>query len=180
MIERQGDRINTRHILLNPAVTQSSLDETKKTLDSLVSLIRKDSMTFQTAAFIYSQDKNSFVNGGLRINPKSGNSYFEMNDFTPEEYYVVKDLKKNDITEPFQTKDENGKPVFKIMKIKSKSNPHPANLKEDYQFLQDLALAAKKKKAVEDWISDKQKTTTFHIDSSFDHCNLAEKGWVNH
>jgi peptidyl-prolyl cis-trans isomerase SurA len=180
MIERRGDRVNTRHILLNPEVSQSSIDETKKTLDSLTTLIKRDSITFQNAAYFFSQDKETFMNGGLKINPKSGNSYFEMNDFTPEEYYVVKDLKQNDITEPFSTKDEYGKAVFKIFKIKSKSNPHPANLTQDYQYLQELALAEKQKKAIEAWIADKQKTTTFHIDSSFDRCNLADKGWVNH
>jgi peptidyl-prolyl cis-trans isomerase SurA len=180
MIERRGDRINTRHILLNPEVSQSSLDETRKSLDSLTTLIKRDSITFQNSAFIFSQDKDTYMNGGLRINSKSGNSYFEMNDFTPEEYYVVKDLKQNDITEPFSTKDEYGKTVFKILKIKSKSNPHPANLTQDYQYLQELALAAKHKKAIEAWIADKQKTTTFHIDSSFDRCSLADKGWVNH
>jgi peptidyl-prolyl cis-trans isomerase SurA len=180
MIERRGDRVNTRHILLNPEVSQASLDETRKTLDTLLSLIKKDSMSFPAAAYVYSGDKNSFMNGGLRINPKSGNSYFEMNDFTPEEYYVVKDLKQNDITYPFQTKDENGKPVYKLMRIKTKTNPHPANIKEDYQYLQELALAVKKKKAIEEWVLDKQKSTTFYIDSSFDRCNLSEKGWINH
>jgi len=180
MIERRGDRVNTRHILLNPELAQSSLDAAKKSLDSLVTLIKKDSMTFQLAAYVNSQDKDTYMNGGLRINPKSGNSYFQMNDFTPEEYYVIKDLKKNDITDPFSTKDDYGKVVYKVLKIKSKSNPHPANLKEDYQFLQELALAEKQKKAVEAWIADKQKSTTFHIDSSFDRCSLAEKGWVNH
>ena len=103
-----------------------------------------------------------------------------MNDFTPEEYYMVKDLKKNDLTEPFTTKDDFGKVVYKVLKIKSKSNPHPANLKDDYQYLQEIALAAKQKRAIEAWIADKQKSTTFHIDSSFEHCTLAEKGWVNH
>ena len=180
MIERRGDRVNTRHILLNPEVSQASMDETRKTLDTLLSLIKKDSMSFPAAAYVYSGDKNSFLNGGLRINPKSGNAYFEMNDFTPEEYYVVKDLKQNDITNPFQTKDENGKPVYKLLRIKTKTSPHPANIKEDYQYLQELALARKKKKAIEEWISDKQKSTTFNIDSSFDRCNLAQKGWTNH
>jgi peptidyl-prolyl cis-trans isomerase SurA len=180
MIEKRGDRVNTRHILLTPEVTQASLDEAKKSLDSLLLVIRKDSITFEFAAYLFSGDKNSFMNGGLRINPKSGNSYFEMNDFTPDEYYVVKTLKQNDITDPFLTKDENGKPVYKIMKIKTKSSPHPANLKQDYQYLQELALAAKKKKAIENWIIDKQKTTTFRIDPSFDRCNLSEKGWINH
>ncbi len=180
MIERRGDRVNTRHILLNPEVAQASMDEAKKSLDSLETLIKRDSLTFQAAAYLFSQDKETFMNGGLRINPKSGNSYFEMNDFTPEEYYMVKDLKKNELSEPFTTKDDFGKVVFKILKIKSKSNPHPANLKEDYQYLQEIALTVKQKKAVEAWITDKQKSTTFHIDSSFEHCTLAEKGWVNH
>jgi peptidyl-prolyl cis-trans isomerase SurA len=180
MIERRGDRVNTRHILLNPEVSQASLDDTRKVLDSLRILIKKDSLKFEYAAFSFSQDKNTFMNGGLRINPKSGNSYYEMNDFSPDEYYVVKNLNQNDITEPFQSKDDNGKPVFKLLKIKSKTNPHPANLKQDYQYLQELAIALKKKKAVETWVAEKQKSTSFHIDSSFDRCNLTDKGWINH
>ena len=180
LIERRNDRVNTRHILLKPEVSPTALSDAKSKLDSIYSLIKRDSIKFEMAAIYFSDDKDSYLNGGLMLNPKTNSASFKMDDLAPEDYYIIKNLKVGEISDPILTKDEKGKPVYKLIKVKSRTNPHLANLKQDYLFLQERALADKKNHVMQDWIKEKQQATSLQIDSSFDQCKLADKGWVNH
>ncbi len=180
LIERKGDRINTRHILLKPEVDPKALDNAKLKLDSVERLIRSDSIQFKVAALYFSDDKDSYLNGGLVINQKTNTSSFKMDDLPQDEYYIIKNLQPGEVSEPFLTKDEKGNPVYKIIRLKARTSPHTANLKEDYQFLQERALSEKRSRVMDDWIKEKQQATPYHIDSSFDKCNLASQGWVKH
>jgi peptidyl-prolyl cis-trans isomerase SurA len=178
LIARQGDKVNTRHILLKPKAREKEMSVAIGVLDSIVSAIHKDTLSFEFAAMLYSEDKNSSVNGGLVINPYNSSSKFELDQLNTKDYYFVRNMKPGDISQPFESEDENFKQAFKVIKLKSFSLSHKANLKEDYQILQEMALVEKKKKVIADWINDKIKTTYIKIDPEFYSCNLTNKGWL--
>jgi peptidyl-prolyl cis-trans isomerase SurA len=183
LIERRGDRVNTRHILLKPKISPDAMLAAKNKLDSIAEAIRKDSLTFELASLVFSGDVDSRMNGGLCLNSKSdspnnGTSTFAMNDFDAEDYYMIKNMNVGDISPAYNSKDKNGKVIYKIVKIKSKTAPHYANLEQDYQYIQALALRNKQQEAVAKWVTDKQATSSISINSSFNRCNLQSKGWI--
>ncbi len=178
LIARRGDQINVRHILMRPKIQPEEILEAKNFLDSLANLVRNDSLSFEMAARYFSEDELSSVNGGIVINPITGNTKFEMEQLHPSVVQAIRDLKIGEISESFQSVDESGNTVFKIVKIKSRSNPHPANLKEDYAILHDMAKAEKQQEEFLEWIMDKQKTTYIKVNPPFRTCNFASEGWL--
>jgi len=178
LIARRGDQINVRHILMRPKIQPEEILEAKNFLDSLANLVRNDSLSFEMAARYFSEDELSSVNGGIVINPITGNTKFEMEQLHPSVVQAIRDSKIGEISESFQSVDESGNTVFKIVKIKSRSNPHPANLKEDYAILHDMAKAEKQQEEFLEWIMDKQKTTYIKVNPPFRTCNFASEGWL--
>lgn len=178
LIEKKGELVNVRHILLTPKPSFELMLNIEKKLDSIAYEIRNGKITFEAASDKYSEDSQSKYNGGLMTNPSTGTSKFETNQIDPTSYYAIKDLDIGEVSKTFQTRDEKGKIVFKFMKVKSKSKPHKANLKDDYQRIQDDALATKKQKAIDTWVEKKLETTYIHIDDSFVNCNFKNKNWV--
>ncbi len=178
LIERQDDRVNTRHILMKAKIEPDAVVKTTSRLDSLATVIRTDTLTFATAARYFSQDKHTSVNGGIRINPYTNTTQFEMDELNPEDYYAIKDLEVGEITRAFQSTDENGKQVYKIIRVNSRTKPHRANLKDDYMTLQALALVEKKEQVFQDWIQEKILSTYIRIDDSFKSCTFAHEDWV--
>ncbi|MBN1180787.1 MAG: peptidylprolyl isomerase [Bacteroidales bacterium] len=170
LIDRQDDRINTRHILMKPKLSPEAIEKTLSRLDSISNLIKTDSITFEMAAKYLSRDEDSRLNGGLVINPITGSSRFHMDDFSPQDYYIIKNLKVGEISEPFESKDKNGNTIFKIITLVSQSEPHVANLKEDYNIIQGMAEEHYRQKALEKWIAEKKKTIFIKIDDSFSNC----------
>ncbi len=178
LIDKTDDRINTRHILKKPKTTDDDMKKVLTNLDSIRTLIKSDSLTFEKAAFIFSHDKNSRLNGGKVINPANNSTKFELEQLSQEDYYVIKKLNVGEISEPFLSKDESNKDIFKIIKLVYRSNPHSANLKDDYQMLQELATETQKKKKFQNWIVEKQKDTYIHVDNSYKSCNFKNNGWI--
>ncbi len=177
LIGKSDDRINTRHILKKPKATDKEIKEALSSLDTIVKYIKADSMSFEKAALYFSEDKNSRLSGGKVINPANGSTKFEFEQLTQEDYYVIKKLKVNEISEPFMSKDDNKKDVFKVIKLISRTEPHKANLNDDYQLLQDLAMETQKQKILSDWVTEKQKVTYIRIDDSFKSCQFKSNGW---
>ena len=177
LIERRDDKANTRHILMRPKVDPNGSEKTIIRLDSLANVIRKDSVTFETAAFYYSQDRNTSVNGGRVVNPYDNSIEFIMNELQPEEFEAIRDLKVNEISEPFKTIDENQKDVYKIIMLTDRTEPHQATLKQDYLVIQNMALIEKQGKIFREWIDEKIASTYIHIDESFAGCNFQNKLW---
>ena len=134
LIERRDDKVNTRHILMRPKVDPLGVEKTITRLDSLANAIRKDSISFERAAFFYSEDKNSNVNGGRVVNPYDNSTEFVLNDLEPAEFEAIRDLKVNEISEPFRSVDENNKEVYKIIMLTDRTEPHRATLKQDYLY----------------------------------------------
>jgi peptidyl-prolyl cis-trans isomerase SurA len=178
LIERREDRVNTRHILMKPQIKPESITSTRNKLDSITMYIRTDTLSFDLAARIYSQDVNTAVNGGVMVNPINNTTEFELNDLQPAEFVALRDLDPGEITDPFKTEDENGKEVYKIILLQNRTRPHRANLKEDYQVLQDLALEHKKEEAYLLWLDEKIEETFIRIDNSFAGCDFQKKGWL--
>ena len=163
---------------MKPKIEPDAIIKTTNRLDSLATVIRTDTMTFATAARYFSQDEQTSVNGGIRINPYTNTTQFEMDELNTEDYYAIKDLEVGEITKAFESADDKGKQVYKILKVDSRTKPHRANLKDDYMTLQEMALANKKEQVLLEWIQEKILTTNIRIDESFKSCAFDHEGWV--
>jgi peptidyl-prolyl cis-trans isomerase SurA len=178
LIERHEERVNTRHILMKPKVKPESIRTTTRKLDSIANLVRTDSVEFDLAARIFSQDKNTAVNGGIMVNPGTNTTAFMDDELQPAEFIALRDLKVGEITEAFKSEDENGKEVYKIVRLRNRSSPHRASLKEDYMVLKELAMGMKKQEVFQQWIDEKIGETYVNVDNSFAGCDFSRKGWV--
>lgn len=179
LIEKRGDRLNCRHILLKPRV--SELDKVKgvQRLDSISDIIRKEKMTFEQAVMYFSQDKNTVMNAGLMLNEKTGNSKFEYQDLPQEVAKVVYGMNVNEISKPFSMiSPTTNKEIVAVVKVKSKTPNHKANMIDDYQMIKNIYEARKKEKFITDWISKKQKETYISIDPQWQNCSFQYPGWV--
>jgi peptidyl-prolyl cis-trans isomerase SurA len=180
LIDRKGDMLNTRHILIRPKVKpeQSVLAIAK--LDSLANLIRKDSIKFEAAARRYSTHKDSRMNGGKLVssNPSSRITWFTLDQLNHEMYVKVRDMKINEISDPFKTTDENNNEVFRIVRLDKVLPPHSANLKDDYQTLYDAALSKERANSFEVWVKNKIAITYIKISEEFKGCEFLQKGWL--
>lgn len=177
LIERRDDKVNTRHILMRPKVDPNGVEKTIARLDSLADAIRNDSISFERAAFYFSQDKNTNVNGGRVVNQYDYSTEFVLNELRPEEFEAIRNLKVNEISDPFASIDENQKDVYKIIMLTDRTEPHQATLKQDYLVLQNMALIDKQDKIFKEWIDEKIRTTYIHIDESFTGCQFKNKEW---
>ena len=179
LIEKRGDRINCRHILLKPHV---SIDEQQKAihnLDSISNQIREDKLTFEHAVMNFSQDKNTAMNAGLMLNEKSGTSKFEYQDLPPEVAKVDYDMHVGEVSKPFTMINKStNKDVVAIVKVKSKVDNHKANLLDDYQMLKTYYEGKKKQEFLNNWIIKKQKETYISIDPAWQNCTFQYPGWI--
>jgi peptidyl-prolyl cis-trans isomerase SurA len=179
LIDRRGDKINTRHILMTPKISNEAKEQAISRLDSLATLIRKEEMTFAQAAVRFSSDKNTRNNGGLAINPNTLSSKFTVEELDGTISRVISNLKIGEISDPFETIDpESRQPVYTIIKLVNKIEGHKANLQNDYQHLADLFLAKKREKALQQWIADKQAQTYIRIDDTYANCNFEFGNWM--
>jgi len=178
MIESKDDKVNVRHILMKPQYSSDMMSQAISRLDSISNLIKSDSITFERAAMRFSEDKKSNLNGGLVINPYTNTSFFEKDHLQPADYYVIKELKVGDMSAPFESRDEHANVVFKVLKLKKVVKAHKANIKDDYDIIQNMAKQNMENEILEDWLTKKQKTTFIRIDKSFRSCNFESKGWI--
>lgn len=177
LIDRRGDQVNTRHILLKPKANIEAMEEAKNRLDSLANFIRKEEVTFAEAAMRYSFDKNSRNSGGKVINPQTMSTKWRQQELDPDVSKVLANLKVNEISEPFKTIDDKQRTVYKIVKLVDRTEQHRANLQEDYQLLTELYLQEKQEEAMNQWISAQQAKTYISIDRTYANCNFKFKGW---
>lgn len=178
MIESKGDKVNVRHILMKPQFSSDMTAQAIAKLDSIATLIKSDSIKFEYAAMRFSEDKKSNLNGGLVINPYTNTSLFEKEHLQPSDFYVIRDLKVDEMSAPFESRDDHANVVFKIVKIKRIVKAHTANIKEDYDVIQGLAKQSMESDILKEWIEKKQKVTFIRIDPSFKSCKFESKGWI--
>jgi len=178
LIEKRNNQVNVRHILLKPQFTTDMLSRAVQKIDSIATLIRTDSLTFDEAALKFSQDKKTYLNKGVMINPYTNTLFFEKEHLQPSDYYAIKDLKVGEFSEPFESRDEHANVVFKIIRIKQIIPKHKANLKDDYAIIQQLTKSNKENETLQDWLTKKVKTIYIKIDSDFHGCKFHTKGWI--
>ncbi len=170
MIERRGDRANTRHILMNPKADANAKQKAIYKLDSLKAVVEADSLSFDWAAKRYSQDPETSVNGGLLVNPQTQASTFELDQLPTKDYYMIRNMAVEDLSETYESTDHNHKLCYKLLYLRTRTEPHRANLKQDYMLLQNLALMNKNNEVLQAWYEEKKKSTYIRRDLTFDNC----------
>lgn len=178
LIDKSGDRVNTRHILMKPRPSLSEKDLAAKRLDSIADVVRKEVMNFDQAVSFYSSDKNTRNSFGLLTNPKSGDSKFQMQDLPQEVAKVVYGMNVGEISKPFSMIGSNGKEVFAIVKLKSKTLPHKANMTDDFVLMKNIYQQKKSADKLNDWIREKQKDIYVRIDPKWRNCEFQYPGWI--
>jgi len=178
LIDKEDNRINARHILMKPKISTEDRIKSYNKLDSIAQVVRVDSLTFGKAAKIYSDDELSKNNEGLMVNPATHDTKYKLNELNKPDYYAVKDLKIGQISEPYESFDKNGKTVFKIVQIKSKSVPHRANLEDDYNLISQYVQAQKQEDIIREWIEDKQRQAYIQINDKYKTCKFSSSGWI--
>lgn len=179
LIERKGEKINVRHILLMPKATPEAKVKALEKLDSIANIIRIDSLSFSEAAIKFSDDKTSRNNGGVAVNPYTGDTKFEPEQIMdPVTNYELKKLKIGEMSDVYETRGERGMTVYKIIKLKNKIKPHTANLNDDYNYIKELAQIQKQQKFIANWIEQKLETTYIKIDPSFRNCKFQQTDWL--
>ena len=181
LIERDGDMFNARHILIKPQYTSADRDRAFHKLDSIRNLVVLDSMSFFDAARSFSEERHSATSGGLMADEYTGSSYFEKDQLKPNDYNVLRTMQEGDISEPFESLDNegrNGNTIYKILYLEKVIPAHVANFQDDYNALIDEVNAKNAQKAIDDFIAEKQKSTYIVIDPMFQGCDFQRKGWV--
>ncbi|HAD12598.1 MAG TPA: peptidylprolyl isomerase [Saprospirales bacterium] len=176
LLERRGNLIHCRHILLKPEITDTDLENAKNSLDSLRQQIIDGKMTFTEAVKRFG-DKNqqSYNNDGRVANPRSGNTFFEISDLETSVFFAIDGLNEGDIAHSIQLKGQDGSDLFRLVQLVSRSKPHKADLKLDYGKIQSAALEQKKGDYTEKWVLEKLNTTYLGIGDLFQGCpNLQE------
>lgn len=179
LIEKRGDRIRVRHILLKPHVPEEALNESRAYLDSIADEVRKGKFTFEEAAYAISDDKNTRFNGGLLPNEETQTSRFEMQDLPSEIAKVVDTMEVGEISKAINMTPRTGQEQTVIVKLKSRIKGHKATVSDDYQRLKEMVVQKKQEEMVEKWIQNKLKTTYVRISDNWKpSCDFKYKGWI--
>ena len=181
LIEKRGDRINTRHILLKPKVDEKDLEAALLRLDSIANDIRNEKFTFDDAATYISHDKDTRNNHGLMANPQTGTARFEMQQLaqvSQEAAKMVEGMNVGEISKPFTMINAKGKEICAIVKLKTRLNGHKATITEDYQRLKGIVMEKRSEEKLDKWIKDKQKHTYVRINEKWQKCDFKYPGWV--
>jgi peptidyl-prolyl cis-trans isomerase SurA len=174
LIERRGEQINVRHILLQPKVASDAMYKTKLAMDSVADLINKGLITFENAALKYSEDPSK-TNNGIIVNPQTNSSAFktnELKEINESVFFIVDPLKVGEISKSVLLKNQDDKQEYCILYVKSRTTPHKANLKEDYSFIQNMALSKKQNDAFIKWIKNKKDATYINIMEPYKNCTF--------
>tara|TARA_Y100001970_G_scaffold289922_1_gene421773 strand:- start:1454 stop:2818 length:1365 start_codon:yes stop_codon:yes gene_type:complete len=174
----RGQEIDIRHILLTPKIDVSDLDNARATIDTLRTRINDGEITFEAAAYQFSSEKETRLNGGALINPATGDKRFELTKMDPLLYNQVRELKDNEISAPFLEEDRSGLKKYKILKVTNRFDEHRAEYSKDYTKIKELALKEKQVTKIKKWMDEKIESTYININSDYKNCNFKNK-WVN-
>ena len=169
----RGQELDVRHILLTPKVDEKQLEEARKLLDTLRIRIINEEITFENAAFQFSSEKETRLNGGTIINPTTGDKRFELTKMDAVLYNQIRDLKDGELSVPFMEEDRSGLKKYKILKVTNRYDEHVADYSKDYVKIKELALKEKKLKAIKEWMAKKIKATYININRDFYDCEFS-------
>jgi len=180
LIEKKGDRINCRHILLRPRIQSIDKIDAIARLDSIRQLIVADSLQFEQAVAMFSEDKNTVMSAGLMTNPNTGSSRFEFQELAPEIAKQIYNLKEGEVSDPFVMMDaQKNREVCAIVRLKKKMDVHRANLSDDFQTIKGMLEEEKGRELLHDWILKKQKSTYVQISPEWQGCDFEYPGWIH-
>ena len=171
LMERKGDYINTRHILLMTKPSPIDLENARIKLDSILVQIRSGEITFDDAAMKYSDDPGK-SGGGFILNPYTGATWFEMDQLEPQVSFIINKLNVGEISSAMPTTTEDGKEAFRLVKLQSRIEPHRANLNDDYSFIQELALQQKKQDKLVEWVNKNADNTYIMVIDDYKNCGF--------
>ena len=179
LIDRRGEKINCRHILLKPNISQEAVEETKIRLDSVAKEIRNGKYTFETAVAYVSDDKGTRSNNGLMVNASENaqTSRFKMKDLPSEVARVVEGMKVGDVSDAFEMTNSKGKKVVALVKLKDRLDAHRATITEDFQAMKDIVLAQRRAETLKKWVADKIKDTYVRMSPEYENCKFVYEGW---
>lgn len=180
LIDKRGDKVKVRHILLKPQVSEASIQKSLLRLDSIRTDINAGTFTFEQGATVISDDKDTKNNYGLMSNIVDGNrtSKFRMQDLPSEVAKMVDTMKVGEISAPFQMINSRGKTVCAIVKLKSRVDGHKAVITEDYQVMKDIVLNKRREEKLHEWIVDKIKSTYTRLNERYKDCKFEYQGWI--
>ena len=178
LIDRQGEKINVRHILLQPKIAEEEKEEALHRLDTIRQYINEDKMTFEEAAMYFSSDKQTRNNGGLVADPQTGESRIARANIPGEMAKEINNLKVGEVSMPFVTHSERGLEEYKIVKVKEFYPRHRANLEDDWQNFELMLTNEKQMDKLEKWVKEKQANTYIHIDEEYRKGKFRYDGWI--
>ena len=184
LIEKRGEKVNVRHILKKPVVSDEAIEKALARLDSVAVDIREGKFTFEDGATLLSDDKDTRSNKGLMSNTQMQNgrltstSRFQMQDLPPEVAKVVDTMKVGQISNPFQMINQKGKTVCVIAKLKNRVDGHKANISEDFQVLKDVVLNKRREEKIHQWVVDKIKGVYTRLNDNYRDCKFEYEGWI--
>jgi peptidyl-prolyl cis-trans isomerase SurA len=183
LIEKRGDRLNSRHILLRPKVSEQEIEKAISRLDTLYTDINAGKITFEEAATYFSADKDTRNNKGLMVNQDMesrnyGTSKFEMQELPQGMGVVIDKMEIGEISKPFRMRNHSDKDVVSVVRLKSRVKAHQANVSDDYQTLKTLVEERKREEILNEWIISKQKTTFIRIADGWRECDFKYPGWI--
>ena len=180
LIDKRGDKINCRHILLKPKVSAEEVDAAIHRLDSIATDIHNAKFTFEQAVAFISDDKDTKNNQGLMSNSTADGmtSRFKMKELPSEVARVVDTMKVGELSASFQMINNKGKTVVAIVRLKSRTEGHKATISEDFQVMKDVVLNKEREKTINAWVADKIKHTYVRMSDRYKNCNFQYQGWV--
>jgi peptidyl-prolyl cis-trans isomerase SurA len=178
LIERKNDQVNCRHILLIPKIGIKEKEAASNKLDSIAASIRKGDITFKDAVINNSEYEDTKQNEGIMINPQNGTTKFQLQDLPSDIAKVIYTMKEGEISAPFTYKNESGKEMVCIVRLKSRVKAHKANPQDDYQTLKEIVTSSKNKELIEEWIKKKQQETFILISPEYKGCQFHYPGWI--
>jgi peptidyl-prolyl cis-trans isomerase SurA len=176
LIKREGEKVNVRHILIKPKIDTDDLAKAEKKAQKIYQMLLSDTAQFAQIAEKYSDDKDSKNNGGIIINPQTGSSLYDIDQVSPQLFFIIDKMKEGEISKPIAFEMPDGTKGFRIVKLLKRTAPHRASLKTDYDMLQQAALNNKKNTVLKQWIANKTQSTYIQISDTYKNCPF-ENNW---
>jgi len=178
VLERRGEMINVRHILVKAQTTTTDQMRARILVDSLKTELERDSISFFYAVKNFSEDLYSKDNGGVILNPRTGSTILETDDIEPSVFFVVDTLNPGELTSPLPYMTNDGKEAYRLIRVDGKTPPHIANLEDDWGKIYEVAKGNKQNEVLEKWIKKKARKTYIMIDDRYKACSNITS-WIN-
>lgn len=181
LIEKRGERVNTRHILLRPKVATKDLEAAVHRLDSVrTDIVDNKKFTFEEGTRYISQDKDTRYSNGVMVNSDNGTTLFEMSQLPQEIARTIAAMQPGEISKPFIMKDpKRDRDIVAIVKLSKRLDAHTANLADDYQLLKGMYENSAKEKIIDKWLQQKINDTYIRIEDGWRGCEFKYNGWIH-